>query len=231
MLKRYGFIPGAKASSEHLTASFNQGLDAGLVLDTLANRIKELEGHVMDNDNSSVDDVEKSLHQIKTSYIQSSPLKRNRKEDKIKSNIKSNSLLEQHIKLLQSDLKVCEIEIKQIKLNMGAINNGKDISMLNNSYDKLKNGEKHNLIEEVKSLKKKTKKLAENTSMACRSLSNGLSDIQQATLNLYSWADKAHDSFGIISERLSFSVNMCPRAKVYQPGNNGRDHQFNSFDL
>lgn len=71
--------------------------------------------------------------------------------------------------------------------------------------------------EEIKSLQRKLKRLAENTTRACKSLSGGLSDVQQATLNLYAWSDKAHDSFGIISEKMGFVGNLCPRAKVNNP--------------
>ena len=219
-----------------MTASFNQGLDAGLVLDTLANRIKELECHIMEQENTPPEDIEKSLLHIKGSIIQSSPLKKLKDDNKLKPNLKNNSSsssLEQNMKILQSDLKECEIEIKQIKLHMG-LNKDSSLYNYNSSPEKMEkkiNNNHQDLVEEVKTLKRKTKKLAENTTKACRSLSNGLSDIQQATLNLYSWADKAHDSFGIISERLSFSVNMCPRAKVYNPNSHGREYQFNSFDL
>ena len=61
------------------------------------------------------------------------------------------------------------------------------------------------------------KKLAENTTRACRSLSTSMSDIQQATLNLYSWTDTAHDAFGKVSHELGLKSNVCPRARVYQP--------------
>ncbi len=71
--------------------------------------------------------------------------------------------------------------------------------------------------EEIRALQKRVKKLAENTSKACRSLSSGLTDVQQATLNLYSWSDKAHDALGAVSNKLNFPVNLCPRAKVYNP--------------
>ena len=75
---------------------------------------------------------------------------------------------------------------------------------------------------EIRILQKKIKKLAENTTRACRSLSTGVSDIQQATLNLYTWTDTAYDAFGKISNELGFKSNLCTRARVYQPESTAR---------
>ena len=69
---------------------------------------------------------------------------------------------------------------------------------------------------EVKSLNKRVKLLGDNTSKACRSLSVGLTDVQQATLFLYAWCDKAHDAFGVLSAQLGMSSNICPRVQVYR---------------
>jgi hypothetical protein len=71
--------------------------------------------------------------------------------------------------------------------------------------------------QELRSVQRKLKKLAENTTRACRSLSSGLTDVQQATLNLYTWSDSAHDAFGKVAHQLGMKGNPCPRARVYQP--------------
>lgn len=70
------------------------------------------------------------------------------------------------------------------------------------------------ILLEVKDVDRKVKKLAENTSRACRSLSNGLSDVQSATLNLFTWTDQAHDALQTVGRRLDFGHELCPRAKV-----------------
>ncbi|RYG69594.1 hypothetical protein EON64_02325 [archaeon] len=67
---------------------------------------------------------------------------------------------------------------------------------------------------DVKDLERKIKKLAENTTRACKSLSAGLTDVQQATLNLYQWSDKVHNAVEIIGEKVQLPSNLCPRARV-----------------
>jgi hypothetical protein len=68
---------------------------------------------------------------------------------------------------------------------------------------------------QVRSLQKKVKTLGDSTSRACRSLSVGVTDSQNATLQLYSWADKVHSAFGVLSkECLKRPKNICPRAKL-----------------
>lgn len=69
-------------------------------------------------------------------------------------------------------------------------------------------------------LKADIKTLGKNTSKACRALSAGLEDVQQATLLLYDWADKVHNSFETISYKLEFPTNICPRAQVNMRRNN-----------
>ena len=69
---------------------------------------------------------------------------------------------------------------------------------------------------ELRGLGKRVKQLGDNTSKACRSLSVGLTDVQQATLFLYAWCDKAHDAFGVLSAQLGMSSNICPRVQVYR---------------
>lgn len=64
-------------------------------------------------------------------------------------------------------------------------------------------------------LKSNLKALSKNTSKAFRSLSAGLEDLQQATLLLYEWADKVHNSFETISYKLEYPTNICPRVQVH----------------
>lgn len=69
---------------------------------------------------------------------------------------------------------------------------------------------------ELKALVKRVKTLGENTSKACRTLSTGLTDVQQSTLFLYAWCDKAHDAFSVVSSQLGLTTNICPRVQVYR---------------
>lgn len=232
-MKRYGFLPGTRSSTENMTASFNQGLDAGMVLDNLTNRIKDLEMNLaVEKDkhhhhSSRLSDVPPPL----PSYRGSLPLSANGSYGNSGASMLQNGVLnkklEENIYDLRTQLRECEVEtqglkatlknfIKKYEHTLETTNHRKEINaMINESFEK----HESNVIEaqELKSLQRKVKKLAENTTRACRSLSSGLSDVQQATLNLYAWSDKAHDAMGTISNKLNFNVNLCPRAKVYNP--------------
>lgn len=70
------------------------------------------------------------------------------------------------------------------------------------------------VILDVKDMERKVKKLAENTGKACRSLSQGLSDVQEATLNLYTWSDQVHDTLNTVSVKVGLPSGLCERAKV-----------------
>lgn len=72
--------------------------------------------------------------------------------------------------------------------------------------------------QDIKTLTRRLKQLGDNTSKACRSLSTGLTDVQQASLYLYAWCDKAHNAFGTLSTHQGLSKNVCPRVQVYRSG-------------
>lgn len=220
LLKRYGFVPGKKVSGDNLSRSFNQGLDAGLIMDNLANRIKELELRLLDSEiqSNENDNVNISVHKLKKSLSQSP------KKDSSASNRRP---VDSDISILSYQIQECQREIRDLQDRHRS--SEIEAAVVAADRDRGTRGQHQkqhlpqdiklvsDLTEDVKTVRRKLKKLAENTTKACRSLSGGLCDVQQATLNLYSWADKAHDSFGLISDKLSMSVNMCPRAKIYNP--------------
>ena len=225
LLKRYGFVPGKRVSSENLSSSFNQGLDAGLIMDNLAGRIKELELRVLESELQSdeKENVNVSVHKLKNS-LSRSPSRRPAADPEPSGSLSpSLSLLsyqvrecQREIRSLQDRHRSSEIEAavaaerdRDRDRGRAAAGGGRGVPQQEDAASLLS--------EEVKALRRKLKRLAENTTRACRSLSGGLSDVQQATLNLYSWADKAHESFGLISDQLSLATNVCPRAKIYNP--------------
>lgn len=245
-MKRYGFIPESKVNAENLSSSFNQGLDAGLILDTLANRIKDLERRVLDTESSGNEneDVNVSIRRLKKSYGDS-PLR-----ESIRSNMRipapaarKESVDSEGLSVLAYQIEECQKDIRHLydKLRQqeitAAVSASRDSDPLDSRADEKRrnrqapSGTEALLEEEIKAIKKKVKKLAESTSKACRSLSSGMSDVQQATLNLYSWADKAHDSIGIVSDRLGLAVNLCPRAKIYNPANKSESQILNYNEL
>lgn len=85
---------------------------------------------------------------------------------------------------------------------------------------------------DIKYLEKKLKKLGDNTSNAYQSLSSGMTDIQQATLHLYAWADKSHGAIGALSTHCGLPKNPCPRVQVYKGNeslNAPRSHAFTGY--
>ena len=93
----------------------------------------------------------------------------------------------------------CEKNIE--KLNRQNLSEKSNAPTSTNSYD-------------VKELRGDLKLLGKNTSKACRTLSAGLADVQNATLLMYKWADSVHGAFETISYKLEFPTNICPRVKV-----------------
>lgn len=90
------------------------------------------------------------------------------------------------------------------------------------------------LQEQITSLKRKLKILGNSTSRACRSLSVGVTDAQNASLELYSWADKVHNAFEQVSKScLNMEKNIIPRAQLFdiekrsKPGKRGRAKSYN----
>ncbi len=137
--------------------------------------------------------------------------------------------LEEHMLELQSQIKENEIDIQHLKTNL--------VHSLRNSssptrerdceikhIDDESRGRFHHTTgpaySDLKEMDKRIKKLTENTSKACRSLSNGLSEVQHATLNLFSWTDDVHDAFDRVANKVDLPTNLCPRAKVSSRTNN-----------
>jgi hypothetical protein len=60
-------------------------------------------------------------------------------------------------------------------------------------------------------IRNKIKLIDTNTRKVCRSMSSGLNDVQQVAVELLKYSDQIYNSFGIISEKLFLSKNLCPR--------------------
>lgn len=263
-------MPGNKFMAENLSASYNQGVDAGLILDNLSVRIKNLEGYLNDGDdddngnsngkginsnnmNSSVDyssfspiahgiSKKSSIHSIASPSKSSQMMMMNNFQKKL-SNNRINKM-EEHLFMIDQQIADCESSIEQIKSTVLSqlrklptqtssaslmsphhhppYNNDHGGSIMNNNNN---NGSSSNMNEkiqknsvDIKALHKRVKKLTENTAKACKTLSHGVTDIQQATLNLYTWTDATFDAFGKVSTQLGYSSNVCKtRARIYIP--------------
>jgi hypothetical protein len=254
LLKRYGFVPGNthKLRGEDLAATFNQGLDAGVILDNLAARLKALEGHFADEEWESEQGRGPESPFARTSGHgrsgNGSPLRSlaggrtlagsngaNANKALVSQKIRR---LEESVYDLRAQVQGCESEIGEVKSAVisklrnlpGGVGspqrgfggfNGQDRSFIDGEGYGPNGDGARSTAQEVRSLQKKLKKLAENTTRACRSLSTSVSDVQQATLNLYAWTDSAHDAFGKVSHELGLKSNVCVRARVYHPPSQG----------
>lgn len=200
--------PSRKKTVEQLSSSFYQGVDAGLHMDHLTNRINALEAALAQD--SDVDDAEFQRHQ----RVLGSPLRKGLVQMK-QGGAKMRGLESklQDLRLIVLNL---EADLQQVKSRALAQQSTNVPSSPNQRYregDDLGGGGR----EELRALQKKVKKLGDSTSKACRSLSNGLTDVQQAALNLYSWSDVVHEAFGKVSHKLALPKNICPRARMYNP--------------
>ena len=289
-------MPGNKFMAENLSASYNQGVDAGLILDNLSVRIKNLESYLNDNNdddnndgngntiggvnnydlerdrlsnnnnnnNNSVDYSSFSpiAHGIgkKSSFsihnnTNSSPSKRSQSMmmmNNFQKKLSNNRInkIEEHLFMIDQQIADCEASIEQIKstvlsqLRKLPTTQTSSASLLsphhhppytndhnyggNMNNNNNNNGSSSNIHEkiqknsvDIKSLHRRVKKLTENTAKACKTLSHGVTDIQQATLNLYTWTDATYDAFGKVSTQLGYSSNVCKtRARIYIPNTN-----------
>lgn len=138
--------------------------------------------------------------------------------------------MEEHLVELQDRLQETEDDVQHLKDNIisrpSASNptspargrHGLNTLQLDQSFTNAAMGGAQS--HEVRDLERKLRKLAENTTKACKSLSSGLTDVQETALTLYRWTDKVHDAFEVVADKVNLPSNLCPRAKV--PGR-GRD--------
>lgn len=180
---------------------FSQGYDSGTILDNISNRIQKLEQAVVD---------EGDLFNSFTLEKGGSPLR----GGNTKKSLNRIRRIEEQIYELESQIKENETDIDQLKQSLMR-------QLRSRPESPMKERNRSESSSEIKEIERKVKKLAESTTRACRSLSSGLTDVQQATLSLYSWTDRVHDGFEVISQRCNLPTNLCPRAKLST--NNGSD--------
>lgn len=258
-------MPGSKAIAENMATSFNQGLDTGVIFDSLSQRLRSIEvflseelGCSFNYDVTNIDPVFQRRSGIPSKLSSSSsiaaitgssPLRIRKSSAAVGSSLDlerkltDNKMrkLEESLYEMRSQLQDCESEIQQVKStvisrlrllnnsNSPVRDNSSRANYHENDYSNNINNQHHHNQEEIRILQKKLKKLAENTTRACKSLSSGLTDVQQATLNLYSWSDTAHGALGKISHQMGFKENICPRARVYNPVSDTYTGQIRSF--
>lgn len=75
-------------------------------------------------------------------------------------------------------------------------------------------------------MSQKVNSVSTNVSKACRSLSEGLTDVQKITVDLISWSDQVHSAFETVSDKLFLPRNVCPRFDSTFHANVIREHGF-----
>ncbi len=203
LIKQIGYLP--RGGSGGQLSGLSHGLDAGMVLDNISNRIQKLEQVVAEEGGD-----------LMASFDRGSPSRFGGGGGK--SSLNRIRKMEENLFELQSQIKENETDIQQIKQSMVKQLRSRSESPVRDRNRSEKEGGYSN---DIKEIEKKVKKLAESTTKACRSLSSGLTDVQQATLALYSWTDKVHDGIEVVAHRLNLPHNLCPRAKLPSVGSNG----------
>jgi hypothetical protein len=75
-------------------------------------------------------------------------------------------------------------------------------------------------------MSQKVNSVSTNVSKACRSLSEGLTDVQKIAVDLISWSDQVHSAFETVSDKLFLPRNVCPRFDSSLHANVIREHGF-----
>lgn len=210
LIARYGYLP--KSKSEGRSGSYHQSEPAS-VLDQIAHRIEKMERAF--NGNGNGEDDNSPYGDISFSAPPGSPSRNNMGQ---RGTINRIRRLEETVQALQSQVQQSEQQLQVWRTQE---------QKSQRTDNELKVSETNTrVVLEVKEMEKKIKRLAENTSKACRSLSQGLSDVQQATLNLYSWSDNVHDSFNVVVMKVGLPEGLCPRAKVAKKNKDRRSDQW-----
>jgi chromosome segregation ATPase len=190
----------------------NHGADSAMIIENMSNRLQKLEQAMVEDGD------------LFNSFVQESkPLgSPSRYGNTLNNNNNKKSMnrirrIEEHLFELDSQIKENETDIEQLKQSLmkkfRATSRSESPSRHRGNFF-AEEPETTVSTTEIKEMERKIKKLAESTTKACKSLSSGLTDVQQATLSLYSWTDRVHDSFEVVGQKLNLPPNFCPRAKL-----------------
>jgi hypothetical protein len=68
--------------------------------------------------------------------------------------------------------------------------------------------------DELKIMRRKLRSVVETTSSACRTVSNSVGDVQDATVQIFTWAERVHAAMGVLSDKVGVRPNVCPRLQI-----------------
>lgn len=72
--------------------------------------------------------------------------------------------------------------------------------------------------DDIKVLRRKLRAVVDTTSAACHTVTTSVADVQDATVQIYSWAERVHAAMGILSEKVGVRPNVCPRLQILPNG-------------
>mmetsp|Transcript_17531 Transcript_17531/g.26075 ORF Transcript_17531/g.26075 Transcript_17531/m.26075 type:complete len:430 (+) Transcript_17531:56-1345(+) len=204
----------SEASNDAMNSSMDHGVDTGVVIDSLTARLKALELRLGDVEQQDFVD------HFASKKRGASPLRTSRRrgvmkdESGFESTMSSlNDYMERTddaIRSLRSRIQSSEDAIEHLSYSSRENRHGK-LSSANCKHA----SDITKIHEQIRSLQAKLKTLGSSTSRACKSLSVGVSDSQHAALLLYSWADKVHRAFEIVSDKLDIQSELCPRPRIH----------------
>lgn len=230
MRRRYGASssPGPEIEADALGTSFNHGVDAGIALDQLATRMRQLESRLTGMEHQEVSErLRPSLSRagyVNTSKSSDIFIPQHSGRYAASGSQKDSQLqdLTSSVRDLQTRVTDSEDLLEKLALSMHS-NEGSSVKRdkAPKTSGLSRGGEREGHTSDggtaLQSVQNKLKTLGSSTSRACKSLSVGLNDCQHATLLLYSWADRVYTAFDVVSSRLDFPSNICPRPHVYRP--------------
>jgi len=109
--------------------------------------------------------------------------------------------LEELISDVQRNVSLYEERVKDLSKEVKDINSNDKETLSNN---------------EIQYLKRKIRELGQSTTKMCRSLQDGMTEVQSTSLCLYEWGTKVHYAIGRIAEKSGLSFNPCPNVPVSQ---------------
>ena len=232
LLHRFGYIPSSSiltlGEQEKNNNQQHNGpaYDATTVLETLATRVKDLEGKITTlNHKSEVNYSQPLTNRADSSDDEDGLFSQEdgrvftvTEEAEIRPEAEpaSTSRLEASISELKTELATIQEKIDSVeRISLEALHLGKEpvhqksaaITPITKSSTPDSDSKKE---DEMKKIQKKLKALSENSSNAVKSLAAGLHDVHETTLKIYKWGSGVHDAFQVASTKMGFKHNICP---------------------
>ena len=188
LIRRYGKVPTASGKESY-------------GLDNLTDKINALDSKLFDEEQKDAEiDKMKLTRDKKITLI-----------DIAKRHQHNPNEIEETVTDLQVKINTLQDEMKEVKkTSIEALKKSRRTGGNNDTAT----GYDSDVEELVTKLQRKIKNLSENSSLGFETLSSGLNEVQKTTIEFYSWAEKVHQSFEVISSKLNIGRNICPNITI-----------------